>query len=581
MPVLNLGISSLRRTTRHGVRCWWAALFIAVGLSVVGYSQQPLGPDHPEVRKMIDKGVKFLTVLHENTIQNSGKGPESEKMHRVGYEMLTAYAILKATEDHDHAMVRAIVPKAIKLAYLLDRHDKSVINSEAIVYEASVAAMFLSSVDPEKYKESLEQLCNFLLAAQKPSGGFGYLHGPLAGTQGDVSQTQYVALALWSLKIAKVNFNPTVADKMARWLMSSQNQDGGWSYQVGRVQSDENQSTRSTPTMLAAGLSATLIGADIVGALRKGSGSPDAASDEDDTVPGAFRRVTKESAGKKQLQSSIQSDQLQRSIGAGTAWLSRQKSIETAWYYYWLYSRERYESFIELFTGRREESPAWYRDGVNEIKKMQDPSGAWGLIGRPQTGGAEVATDFAILFLLRNTQKAIGEMKSGDSIGGYGLSNVADVGVKDGKLIDKSQVSSVEDALKLLESDASGGPEDRMLADRVVLSSEPARKKEELARFARMLRNPDTRARRIAAKILGRGDDLDYAPDLIFALSLGEKDNTVVRLAENSLRILSRQLDTYKLPKEGEISTKDRVVAEQYWKAWYLSIRPDYVFVNE
>ncbi len=172
-------------------------------------------------------------------------------------------------------------------------------------------------------------------------------------------------------------------------------------------------------------------------------------------------------------------------------------------------------------------------------------------------------------------------MKSADAIGGYGLANVAEIGVKDGKLIDKSQVTSVEDALKLLEDNKTGGGEDRMLADRMVLDDDPKKKKEQLNRFARMLRNPDTRARRIAAKLLGRGDDLDFAPDLIFALSEGEKDSQVLRIAENSLRILSRQLDSYKLPKEGPITIKDRVAAEQHWKAWFLSIRPDYVFINE
>ncbi len=95
-----------------------------------------------------------------------------------------------------------------------------------------------------------------------------------------------------------------------------------------------------------------------------------------------------------------------------------------------------------------------------------------------------------------------------------------------------------------------------------------------------MLRSPDARARRVAAKILGRGDDLDFVPDLIFALSEGEQDAQVMRTAENSLRILSRQLSTYQLPREGAITPADRVRALQYWKRWYLSIRPDHVFLD-
>jgi hypothetical protein len=214
------------------------------------------------------------------------------------------------------------------------------------------------------------------------------------------------------------------------------------------------------------------------------------------------------------------------------------------------------------------------------LQKTQSRNGAWGQEDIDPSGPV-ASTCFAVLYLLRNTQKAIGELKTADSIGGYGLANVADVGFIDGKLVDKSQVTSVEDAIKLLETSSQGSTEDRLLADRLVLDNDPQKKKEQLNRFARMLRSPDTRARRIAAKILGRGDELDFAPDLIFALSEGEKDSQVLRLAENSLRILSRQLDTAKLPLEGPITTAQRVEAERYWKGWYLSIRPDHVFIGE
>jgi HEAT repeat protein len=158
---------------------------------------------------------------------------------------------------------------------------------------------------------------------------------------------------------------------------------------------------------------------------------------------------------------------------------------------------------------------------------------------------------------------------------------VAEVGFVDGKLVDKSQVTSIEDAIKLLESNQDGSTEDKLLADRMVLDIDPTKRKEQLNRFARLLRSPDARARRVAAKLLGRGDDLDFVPDLIFALSEGEQDGQVLRIAENSLRILSRQLTTYILPREGPVTAADRVKAERYWQNWFLSIRPDYVFINQ
>jgi hypothetical protein len=338
--------------------------------------------------------------------------------------------------------------------------------------------------------------------------------------------------------------------------------------------------------MAAAGLSGTLVSADCLGLVRvPGSKLSSDAEEEDEEaglVPGAFRRVADVNRAVDRAQLRISRKDLEKTVAGGIRWLERHpyQRVPTTWHYYWMYSRERFESFVELFVGKREKSPGWYNEGVTILQKTQSRNGAWGQEDMDPSGPV-ASTCFAVLYLLRNTQKAIGELKTADSIGGYGLANVADVGFVDGKLVDKSQVTSVEDAIKLLETSSQGSTEDRLLADRLVLDNDPQKKKEQLNRFARLLRSPDTRARRIAAKILGRGDDLDFAPDLIFALSEGEKDTQVLRLAENSLRILSRQLDTAKLPMEGPITTAQRVEAERYWKGWYLSIRPDHVFVGE
>jgi hypothetical protein len=93
-----------------------------------------------------------------------------------------------------------------------------------------------------------------------------------------------------------------------------------------------------------------------------------------------------------------------------------------------------------------------------------------------------------------------------------------------------------------------------------------------------LLRSKDWQARRIAAKVLGRSDDLDLVPELIFALS--DRDSVVNRNAETSLRLISRKLDKYHLPKEGGITEQDRIKAQREWKTWFLELRPDYIFVE-
>jgi hypothetical protein len=345
--------------------------------------------------------------------------------------------------------------------------------------------------------------------------------------------------------------------------------------------------------MLAAGLSAALISGDILGVMRgpgmKLENALEGEEGEEEEIPEVFRRVSAEAlAGKKEkkfVSQVVSRDSLRKISTKAASWLSQNKFKRGAggsdWFYYWLYSQERYESFLEILNGRREKDPDWYRQGVETLKKYQDPAtGAFGLTGESvDPGGVEQATCLSILFLLRTTQKAIGDLKEATNLGGQGgLANVADVTAVNGKVVDKSQVTNVEDMLKMLENSKGDASDDKLLADRIPLESDPKARKEQLNRFSRMLRSPSFAARRLAAKILGRGDDLDYVPDLIYALS--DEDPVVPLVAENSLRILSRQMTNSAIPKDRTITADDRVKAERRWQQWYLSVRPDYRFIS-
>ncbi len=520
-------------------------------------------PDHKVVKQMVQRGVDFLSTA-----------PPSMDLPSIGYDLLVAYAILKATEDHDHRFVRASIPKALNYAKEIRREKSVVLTNQHVNYHTAVAGMFLSALDPVKYRQELENIRDHFIDRQRqngPKGSFGYLGGD-HGATGDVSQTQYAALSLWSIKQAKIEIDPKVLEDLVIWLSQVQ-KNGGWTYQAPSPESPNH-------SMTAAGLSATLLGADALGLLRGSGATFMENGDDDDGVPGAFHRVA--DAPKKVFSKNIARNRIEAMVKDSERWLKSNPYRRGGdWYYYLLYSQERYESFLELFYGKREKSPGWYNATVESLKKSQSKDGAWGVDDPDPVGGPKISTSFAILFLLRNTQKSIGDLKTADSVGGYGLTNVAEVGFVDGKLVDKSQLTSIEDAIKLLESNQEGSTEDKLLADRMVLDPDPKKKKGQLNRFARLLRSPDTRARRVAAKLLGRGDDLDFVPDLIYALSEGEQDGQVLRLAENSLRILSRQLTTYILPREGPVTASDRVKAERYWQNWFLSIRPDHVFINQ
>ncbi len=251
------------------------------------------------------------------------------------------------------------------------------------------------------------------------------------------------------------------------------------------------------------------------------------------------------------------------------------------WYYYARYSEERMESFLEIARNKPEKSPAWYNRGVEDLKLTQAESGGWGTNGQVENDNspATVCTAFAVLYLIRSTQKAIGALNEDVLEGGRGLSDVANARRVNGKIVDKSKINSMEEMLKMLETDENANTDDVVVSERLKLDSDPKRRKEQLSRLSRLVISGDYRARRTAAKILGRGDDLDFVPTLIYALS--DADPEVPKYAETSLQVLSRKMTTRFVPLEGAPTVEHRKLAEAKWKAWYLSIRPDFVFVEK
>ncbi len=435
------------------------AAMMAWGWASLGAAAESFSPDHPEVQRMIKGGVRFLT------------SPEAQKNSWDGADMFRAYTVLKATDDHDHPMVKAAIQKAQRFAEDLHKPGSKVLLKEKIVYEASVVAMLMAAYDPVRLRPDIERIRDFFAQFQKPSGGFCYLHGRYANYKGDISQSQYVSLALWSMKQVDIEINPDLIEKLVVWILNVQFPAGCWTYLDPSI-------SEPTHPITAAGLSGALVSADVLGILRnpQSNMTGEEEEEEDSGIPGAFRRlrVDLKQKQKSNAAKSVTRAQIEASHAKARRWLTANSySRPNEWHYYWLYSQERYESFAELLIGRRDPSPGWYNQSVVELRKAQAENGSWGM-NDPGTAGASADTCFAVLFLLRNTQKAIGDIKSGESVGGMGLGNVADVGAVDGKLVDKSRVTSIEDAMKLLESPNGGGSETTRLADRIVLDTDPA-----------------------------------------------------------------------------------------------------------
>ncbi len=532
-----------------------AILFLAMGRNAFA---EKYFPDHPAVQEMVRKGVAFL----------SSKG---NKLTGEGVNILAGYTIYKVDGNPDHPIVASAVAEARELA--ANASAGRTVSENRSMYVPSLAGMLLASVDVEAHGTAIRQIRDFLIYAQKPHGGFGYMVEGQYLSSGDISQTQYVMLCLWTMSQLGIEVPDEPIAKCIQFLTASQTIDGGWPYQSIGQPGDVGAATNS---LAAAGFSALLIAGDSLGLYRSKVAEN---QEEEGIIPIAFRRIMPEAQRSKV---SIDRTRLDNATKKGELWHVAHPYKRATWHYYYVYSRERYESFLEITKGKQQKSPDWYNEAVEMLLDAQTPVGAWGAAGKDGDGllVPEVCTSFAVLFLIRSTQKAIGSLNEAYVVGGLDLpDDLTGARAIGGKLMSKTSTSSIDDALKMLEEDGKNEAKDKLATDKMLLSTNPAQRKEQLNRFVRLLNARDAETRKIAAKMLGRGDDLDHAPALIYALST-DPDSDVARVAEQSLRLLSRQLDTHHLPKDqsAKVSESTKTKAGAQWKKWYLSLRPDFVF---
>ena len=101
------------------------------------------------------------------------------------------------------------------------------------VYDTGIAIMCLVAVDPSKYRFEIESLVQSLHLRQKSHGAWGYPpENPDNGKTCDTSMTQYAVLGLWEAEDqAGVETPRVVWDRVARWLLLTQDPSGGYGYQ--------------------------------------------------------------------------------------------------------------------------------------------------------------------------------------------------------------------------------------------------------------------------------------------------------------------------------------------------------------
>jgi len=535
-------------------------------------------PEDPEIREMVDRAVKYLETLSIDEI-NKGTYGDPE-----GQPMLVAYAHFKAEGDPDAKIVQLGLDNASQFVERIRRGGGRLSpkpHSKAL-YEAAVAIMLLADVDAKKYRSEIQTVADALLSQQMPHGGYGYVGEP----HGDTSQVQYISLAMWTLDRKGFDLDFERVGRMIQWIMRVQDPSGYWTYRpedpgVGRGLVNQNRNLLTVTTCLAAG-SAALIAGDV---LRQW-GATDVLQPKIEGLPQAVKlslldptqeqkvELARKKAGKAPPEAIMAS-------------LAKMENYKTAnpfkrsgapdWYYYMLYTLERYESFKDFADPSRSADAPWYDEGVTNLKKLQDNSGAFGVADKSYNS-PPVNTAFAILFLIRSTKKSIAKASQGTVAGGFGLpKDTSKIVVSGTQIKGEPTAEAVTDLLSLLEAEAANPSDQKSIPDDMKLETEPQRRQLQLDRLERLVRGSQSwQSRRVAAKLLGKSDELSVVPALTFALS--DPDTVVRRSAMDGLRFISRKFDVGDLPDKP--TPEETRKAQKQWRDWYLTIYPGYTFLD-
>ncbi|TVP98748.1 MAG: hypothetical protein EA381_11465 [Planctomycetaceae bacterium] len=552
-------------------------LIFACGLLLVCGRASAYSPEDPEVRAMVDRGIAYLEGLSEDELKLKNYGdPE-------GQPMVIAYAHLKAEGDPSAPLVQIGLRNAlgyvkkIRANVAASRH-----HGHKATYELSIAIMLLIEIDPRTHAEDIQFLADTLLADQMSHGGYGY-HGE---PHGDSSQVQYVTLAMWTLDRAGFQIDLDRVGRVVEWIVRVQDPTGYWTYKPhfppGGGMISQNRTQLSMSTCLAAG-SAVLIAADV---LRQW-GETEGLESKIEGLPKAVKMVATNPGGEQKVVAArkqatrVPAEGIRASIARLENYRSQNPFRRPGgpdWFYYMMYTLERYESFMELARPNASGRTGWYDEGVTALRGLQDSSGAWGAKD-PSYNSAPVSTAFAILFLIRSTKKSIAKASRGTVAGGYRLpSDTTKIVVSGTQIQGEPTANEVTDLLGLLESDDADQFDQKSLPEDLQLEPDPRRRRQQLDRLERLVRGSQSwQARRVAAKLLGKTDELSVVPALIFALS--DPDTVVRRSAADGLRFISRKFDESILPDKP--TNQEIRAAQQKWRQWYLSIFPDHVFLDQ
>jgi hypothetical protein len=551
-----------------------AAALLASGLVVAavggfgGRTASALTPDSPKVQAAVKKAVRFLAG-------------EAHVDGRLGAKALVGLVMLKNHEKPSHPRITEAV-NAIQAA--VKGQEPAQIKLDSPIYTAGLAAIFLATLDAHAYAGEIDSLFRYLQYQQKPHGGWGYLDQDC----GDTSMTQYGVLSAWEAKQAGCRISRESIEKAANWLLRTQDPGGGFGYHGIPAPPGVDVLIKQNgigPTMAVAGVGSVYMCADLLNlvarAARRDEDLPPALKEVESQQPApAAAAAAADEVGEKKLQLTPRRIKAAEARGihyiTGSSRGKRHCKMNNPewWTFYYLYAYERYASFRELAEGRTEKEPGWYNEGAQFLLQKQEHNGSWST-AKDSPSGRVPDTAFAVLFLLRSSKRSIERAYGyGEStlVAGRGLSReTAPVAVVEGKVLPVPQWRTAAELLPILERRDADFERAIAALDQLPPNQAEMLAKNHAAVLRRLVADRSQPARLAAVNAISNGGNLDLVPALVYAL--GDPDLGVAAQACKALRRLCRALGAP--AAAAPLSDQRRGEEIQYWKKWYLAIRPE------
>ena len=508
-----------------------------------------LTPESAQVMAAVDRAVAYL---------------ETQNDPREGAQALVGLALLKARRDMDHPKVAEAVRAVNKFVNNLVAGTTF---EEKFIYQAGVSLLFLLEIDDnEVHGDAIKAIISYLARVQKPHGGWGYPALP----GGDTSMTQFVILCYWTAD--ELGYETPLAswENVTNWLMRCQDPSGAFGYQgidPGGFTPVEQKGVRHTMSVAGAG-SLYMCGEHLKLLELKWDG--------DNSPPGFTKVPAQGQDAAEPITKRVDAVHFKRCRAKADNWMDSHVTFHAdEWPQYFLYGLERYRSFRDLAEAHAVEEPEWYNQGAKELIDSQSADGSWDYSTYPEP---VPNTCFGIMFLMRSMREVIRKVTyfdSGDQQGAKGLPDGDNIVVTHDGIKPKPLEGPAEQMIALLQQ-STGEDFQGALARLDELTR--AGDEELLTKNARALRDlargGSPQARAAAVKALGRRRNLDDVPLLIEAYH--DPDGEVWQAADYGLRFISRKFDGV-LASEPEGNT-GREAAVSKWKEWYVSVRPDAVF---